>query len=124
MKEGVEFVTSGVSEGKGTRWNYPLMAEIIERKVKDAISKNLDEAKKVAASTSKRACVKLRFKKKTVIEIAERGKNGKLPSYDGIVYRVRLAVRQLGFKARRNDDDLVVVLTANDLQRYINEMEE
>ncbi len=117
-----EPVTTGGELGK---WNYDIISDIVEKKIKESIKKNIDTARKIAASTSKRACVRLRFKKKTVTEIAERSKSGKLPSYKMTAQRISRAVRQqLGLKARRDGDDLLVILSPSDLQRYISEIEE
>jgi len=125
MGKEVEFVVSGVCGGKGTRWNYPVMAEMVEKVVKETVEKNIDEARRVAASTSKYAKVKLHIKKGLVGKIAERGKSGSLPSYDIQVYHVKEAIKQhLGLKVRREGEDVVIYLTPSDIQRYLNEIEE
>lgn len=125
-KEEMEFIVSGVcGGGKGARWNYPVIAEIVEKTVKEAVEKNIDEARRVAASTSKYAKVKLYIRKKLVQKIAERGKSGSLPSYDIQVYHIKEAIKQhLGLKTRREGEDIVIYLTPSDMQRYLNEVEE
>jgi len=124
-KEEIEFVVSGVSEGKGARWNYPVIAETVEKKVKEAVEKNIDEARRVVASVAKDRKVKLYLKKDLIQKIAERGKSGVLPSYDTQVYHIKEAIkRHLGLKVRKEGESVVIYLTASDIQRYLNEVEE
>jgi len=123
MGKEVEFVAVG--GGKGGRWNYAIMAEMVEKKVKETISNNLEEAKRIAASTAKSAKVKLHFKKDLIQKIAESGKSGKQPSYGAQLFRVKEAIRQhLGFKTRRDGEEIVITLSPSDVQRYLNEIEE
>jgi len=123
MGKEVEFVAVG--GGKGGRWNYAIMAEMVEKKVKETISNNLEEAKRIAASTAKSAKVKLHLKKDLIQKIAESGKSGKQPSYGAQLFRVKEAIRQhLGFKTRRDGEEIVITLSPSDVQRYLNEIEE
>lgn len=123
MGKEVEFVAVG--GGKGGRWNYAIMAEMVEKKVKETISNNLEEAKRIAASTAKSAKVKLHLKKNLIQKIAESGKSGKQPSYGAQLFRVKEAIRQhLGFKTRRDGEEIVITLSPSDVQRYLNEIEE
>jgi len=124
MGKEVEFVAVGGGR-VGGRWNYALMAEMVEKKVKETISKNLEEAKKIAASTAKGARVKLHLKKDLIQKIAESGKSGKQPSYGAQLFRVKEAIKQhLKLKARREGEEIVLRLTPSDVQRYLNEIEE
>jgi len=122
MGKEVEFVAVG--GGKGGRWNYAIMAEMVEKKVKETILNNLEEAKKIAASTAKSARVKLHLKKDLIQKIAESGKSGKQPSYGAQLFRVKEAIKHLGLKARRDGEEIVVMLSPSDVQRYLNEIEE
>ncbi len=123
MGKEVEFVAVG--GGKvGGRWNYALMAEMVEKKIKETISKNLEEAKRIAASTAKGARVKLHLKKDLIQKIAESGKSGKQPSYGAQLFRVKEAIKHLGLKARRDGEEIVITLLPSDVQRYLNEIEE
>ena len=123
MGKEVEFVAVG--GGKGGRWNYAIMAEMVEKKVKETISNNLEEAERIAASTAKSAKVKLHLKKDLIQKIAESGKPGKQPSYGAQLFRVKEAIRQhLGFKTRRDGEEIVITLSPSDVQRYLNEIEE
>ena len=123
MGKEVEFVAVG--GGKGGRWNYAIMAEMVEKKVKETISNNLEEAKRIATSTAKSARVKLHLKKDLIQKIAESGKSGKQPSYGAQLFRVKEAIRQhLGFKTRRDGEEIVITLSPSDIQRYLNEIEE
>ena len=123
MGKEVEFVAVG--GGKGGRWNYAIMAEMVEKKVKETILNNLEEAKRIAASTAKSARVKLHLKKDLIQKIAESGKSGKQPSYGAQLFRVKEAIRQhLGFKTRRDGEEIVITLSPSDVQRYLNEIEE
>lgn len=121
----VEFITSGVSNGRGGRWNYPLMAEMVEKKVRETIAENLDEARKIAASTSKNAKVRLCLKKSLVQKIAQGGKPGEQPSYKMQVKRVKDAIKHhLGLRVRSDGDNVIVTLTPSDIREYLNEIEE
>ena len=123
MGKEVEFVAVG--GGKGGRWNYAIMAEMVEKKVKETISNNLEEARRIATSTAKSARVKLHLKKDLIQKIAESGKSGKQPSYGAQLFRVKEAIRQhLGFKTRRDGEEIVITLSPSDVQRYLNEIEE
>ena len=122
MGKEVEFVAVG--GGKGGRWNYAIMAEMVEKKVKETISNNLEEAKRIATSTVKSARVKLHLKKDLIQKIAESGKSGKQPSYGAQLFRVKEAIKHLGLKARRDGEEIVVMLSPSDVQRYLNEIEE
>ena len=123
MGKEVEFVAVGGGRAGG-RWNYALMAEMVEKKIKETISKNLEEAKRIAASTAKGARVKLHLKKDLIQKIAESGKSGKQPSYGAQLFRVKEAIKRLGLKARRDGEEIVITLSPSDVQRYLNEIEE
>lgn len=125
MSEEMEFVVSGVSKGRGARWNYELMAEMVEKTIREAVEKNIDEARKIAASTAKSAKVKLYLKKSLVQKIAESGKSGEQPSYKMQVKRIKEAIKQiLGLKVRSEGDGIVLTLTPSDIQKYLSEIEE
>jgi len=125
MGKEVEFVVSGVSSGKGTRWNYQTIAEAVEKLIRNVIRENIDEARKIVASTSKYARAKLCIGREKLESVAKQGKTGELPSYDTQVYHIKEAIKQyLGLKTRREGEDIVIYLTPSDIQRYLNEVEE
>jgi len=116
----MKIVVKGVSTGR--TWNYQRIAEHIKQDVSELVQENMDTVEEII--TRNKGTLKIVLDEKEVQKYAKLGKE-KMPRYAGQLFRVRKAVQdELGWKARRQDNNLVIYLDATALQGLLEETTE
>ncbi|MHA1662261.1 MAG: hypothetical protein ACTSVR_03285 [Candidatus Thorarchaeota archaeon] len=116
----MKIVVKGVPTGR--TWNYQRIAEHIKRDVSELLEKNIDSVEEII--TRNKGTLKIVLNKEEVEKYAKLGKE-KMPAFRGQQFRVRKAIEdELGWKARRQGDTVVIYLDAPTLQELLGETTE